>query len=61
VRYERGQRLPSEYRGRQYIVNDWRGHGLQRPPRGHQWVQSGGDYLLVAVTTGVIVQVLLNR
>lgn len=59
--YERGQRLPAQYRGRQYVVDNWRAHGLKAPPRGHQWVQSGSDYLLIAVATGVITQVLLGR
>lgn len=59
--YERGQRLPAQYRGRQYVVDNWRGHGLKAPPRGHQWVQSGSDYLLIAVATGLIAQVMLNR
>lgn len=58
--FYRGQRLPVEYRHRQYVVNDWRGHHLHAPPRGYHWVQSGGDYLLVAMTTGLIMQILLG-
>ena len=57
----RGDRVPREYRSRQYVVDDWRGHRLSAPPRGYQWVQSGGDYLLVAVATGVIASILLNQ
>lgn len=60
-RWNRGDRLPPEYRDRQYIVNDWRGHQLTAPPRGYQWVQSGSDYLLVAIATGIIAQLLMNR
>jgi Ni/Co efflux regulator RcnB len=59
--FHRGGRLPPEYRTRQYVVNDWRGHHLSAPPRGYHWVQNGSDYLLVAVTTGVILQILLNN
>ena len=59
--YFRGQRYPSEYRGHQYVVDDWRGHNLRQPPRGYHWVQNGGDYLLVAITTGVILDLLLNN
>lgn len=59
--FHRGARLPAEYRSRQYVVNDWRGHQLSAPPRGYHWVQSGGDYLLVAISTGVILQILLNN
>jgi Ni/Co efflux regulator RcnB len=60
-RWNRGVRLPPEYRDRQYIVSDWRGHRLSAPPRGYQWVQSGSDYLLVAIATGIITQLLMNR
>ncbi len=59
--FRRGQRLPAEYRSRQYVVNDWRGHHLSAPPRGYHWVQTGGDYVLVAIATGVILQLLLNN
>jgi Ni/Co efflux regulator RcnB len=59
--YYRGDRLPPEYRHRQYVVNDWRGYNLSAPPRGYQWVQSGGDFILVAIATGVIMQLLLGR
>ena len=59
--YYRGDRLPVYYRSHQYVVDDWRGHRLSAPPRGYHWVQSGGDYLLVAIATGVILQLLLNN
>ncbi len=59
--FHRGQRLPSEYNHRQYVVDDWRGHNLKAPPRGYHWVQVGGDYVLVAITTGIILQLLLNN
>jgi Ni/Co efflux regulator RcnB len=59
-RYYRGDRLPTEYRSRSYVVDDWRGHRLSAPPRGYHWVQVGGDYVLVAIATGVILQLLLN-
>lgn len=59
--FYRGDRLPSEYRHRNYVVNDWRGHRLSPPPRGYHWVQAGGDYVLVAIATGVILQILLNQ
>jgi Ni/Co efflux regulator RcnB len=59
-RFYRGDRLPMEYRGRSYVVNDWRGHRLSAPPRGYRWVQAGGDYVLVAIGSGVILQLQLN-
>jgi Ni/Co efflux regulator RcnB len=57
----KGGRISNEYRGRQYVVNDWRGHRLSAPPRGTQWVQTGSDYVLVAVATGIIAQILLSN
>ena len=59
--YYRGSRLPAEYRRRQYVVEDWRGHSLSAPPRGYHWVQVGGDYVLIAIATGIIFQLLLGR
>ena len=44
-----------------YVVDDWRGHHQSAPPRGYYWVQNGGDYLLVAITTGIIMQILLSN
>ena len=57
----RGGYLPPVYRSRTYIVDDWRGHRLSAPPRGYHWVQAGGDYVLAAIATGVILQILLNN
>lgn len=59
--FYKGDRLPAENRHRQYVVDDWRGHRLSAPPRGYHWVQIGGDYVLVAIATGIIVQLLLNN
>ena len=59
--FYRGGRLPHEYRNRQYVVDDWRGHHLSAPPRGYHWVQTGGDYVLAAIATGVIASILLNH
>lgn len=62
-RYQRGDQLPYQFRQRQYYVNDWRSHrGLYAPPSGYHWVQAdGGDYLLVALATGLIANLLLNQ
>ncbi len=58
--WQRGARLPNEYRGHQYEVRDWRGHHLSAPPRGYHWVQVNGDYVLAAVATGIILDTLLQ-
>ncbi len=59
--FHRGDRLPPQYHHRNYVVDDWRGHRLSAPPRGYHWVQVGSDYVLVAITTGIILQLLLNN
>lgn len=59
--FYKGDRLSGEYRNRQYVVNDWRSHRLNAPPRGYQWVQTGGDYVLVAIASGIIAQILLGH
>jgi Ni/Co efflux regulator RcnB len=58
----RGGYLPREYRGRNYVVDDWRNHHLYAPPAGYHWVQApGGDYVLAAIATGLIAAILLNQ
>jgi Ni/Co efflux regulator RcnB len=59
--FYRGGRLPDQYRHRQYVVDDWRGHHLSAPPRGYHWVQTGGDYVLIAIASGIIAQLLLGH
>ncbi|QID18601.1 RcnB family protein [Nitrogeniibacter mangrovi] len=59
--FHRGERLPAGYRDRVYVVNHWHEHHLRRPPHGHEWVQIGGDYVLVAIATGVIASIILNQ
>ena len=57
----RGQRLSQEYRSNRYVVSDWRNRHLSAPPRGHHWVRAGNDYVLAAIATGIIAQVLLSN
>jgi Ni/Co efflux regulator RcnB len=59
--FRKGDRLPKAQHAKKYVVSDWRGHHLSQPPRGYHWVQTGGDYVLVAIATGVILQLLLNN
>src|SRR5574343_422032 len=58
--WRKGGRVPAKFRGASYQVNDWRSRDLPAPPRGHRWVRVNGDYVLVAVATGVIAQILLG-
>lgn len=59
--WHRGGHLPAQYRGHQYVVDNWRAHHLSAPPRGYHWVQVGNDYVLAAIATGLIAQLLLNN
>ena len=55
----KGHRLPPEYRSKQYVVDNWRSHRLSATPRGYHWVQTGADYVLVGIATGVIATLFL--
>ena len=57
----RGNRLPSNYHHKQYVVDNYRSHRLSAPPRGYHWVQVGNDYVLAAIATGIIASVLLGN
>jgi Ni/Co efflux regulator RcnB len=57
--FRRGDRAPVVYLQPRYYVNDWRGYRLPPPPRGYRWVRpDDGRFLLVAITTGVIADML---
>jgi Ni/Co efflux regulator RcnB len=57
----RGGHLPARYRSHQYVVNNYREHHLRPPPRGYHWVQTGGDYVLAAIATGLIADLIINH
>lgn len=57
--YYPGGRLPDEYRLRHYVVGDWRDQGLTAPPRGYHWVEVAGDFLLVAIASGIVMELVL--
>ena len=60
-RFYRGGYLPHQYRSHAYHVNDWHSHShLYAPPYGHQWVNVDGEFLLIALATGLIANALLN-
>jgi Ni/Co efflux regulator RcnB len=55
--WHRGDKLPSSYRGKNYVV-DYRHYGLGAPPRGYQYVRVNNDVVLTAVATGVVASVI---
>jgi len=46
-RFGRGHILPPHFRGRQFIVQDWRGFGFPAPMPGGHWIRYHDDALLI--------------
>ncbi len=62
LRFREGGVVPYEYRvGGKYITYDWRGMGLDRPPRGYQWMHIGDMYVLANQQNGMIKDVEPER
>ncbi len=40
---------------------DYRKHHLRAPPRGYEWHQVDGDYVMVAVATGLIASIIAGN
>ena len=59
--WHKGDRVPASYRDKRYEVTDWKARHLRQPPSGYHWVQINGDFVLAAVATGVIADLLLNN
>ena len=53
--YQRGHRAPARFLGSSRMVSDYERYHLHRPPHGYHWVRGDdNDFLLVAVTSGII-------
>ena len=60
--YERGYRYVNYYSGRPIVVNDDDYYGVRRPPPGYHWIRDDrGNLIMVAIATGIITDLLLNR
>lgn len=59
--FHRGRPLPEKYRGKSYQVTDWHKRGLKAPPAGHRWQNVNGNYVLIAVATGVITSIITHQ
>lgn len=57
--WNRGQKLPSAYRERTYVI-DYRAYRLKQPPRGYQWVRVNNNAYLVQQSNGLIAQIVLS-
>lgn len=59
-RWSRGHYLPRSYwHGRSWV--DWRAHRLWSPPYGYQWVYVDGDYVLLAIASGLISDIVIGN
>jgi len=57
--WRRGHRMRHEDWARGQRV-DWHRHHLRRPPRGYEWREVDGNYVLAAVATGLIASIIAN-
>jgi Ni/Co efflux regulator RcnB len=58
-RWGKGQRMQDWKR--HGAVRDYHRHGLRKPGRGQQWIKVDNDYLLIAISSGVIAGILAGR
>lgn len=58
AQWRRGGSLPGYYRGAP--VNDYGRYRLRQPPRGYAWYQVGDDYLLAAIASGIIFDIITH-
>lgn len=56
--WRRGYHMRHEDWDRAQRVDDWRAHHLRRPPRGYEWREVDGNYVLAAVASGIIASVI---
>jgi Ni/Co efflux regulator RcnB len=61
--YRRGERLPERYSSSEYYVTDYQRYHLREPERGYRWVRDDddGQFILVAVATGIITDIILGH
>jgi len=58
--WRRGGYLPPYYRGGGYVIRDYGYYRLRPPPRGYYWYRAGNDYVLAAIATGLIFDIINN-
>jgi Ni/Co efflux regulator RcnB len=56
--WRRGVYVPAAYRG--YYVRDWGYYGLRPPPPGYRWIYADGNFVLMAVASGLIADIILH-
>lgn len=58
--WAKGQRIEKEDWDRGQHI-DYHEHHLRAPPRGYEWREVDGQYVLAAIAGGVIASVILNQ
>jgi Ni/Co efflux regulator RcnB len=48
------------YNGGRNVVRNWNQYHLRQPPSGYEWVQDGGQFVLIAVASGIIADIIAN-
>jgi Ni/Co efflux regulator RcnB len=56
--WKRGSHMRQDDWNRAQRVDNWRAYHLNAPPRGYEWREVDGNYVLAAVATGVIASVI---
>lgn len=60
--WHKGERVDVVYMQPRYYVEDYHVYHLAPPPPGHRWIRDpDGRFILVAVATGIIADILLNH
>lgn len=60
-RWARGHRIHDYGWAPTYVIVDYGRHGLRHPPHGHHWRRDErGDWLLVAIASGIIAEVIFR-
>lgn len=56
--WRRGGYVPGPYR--RFYVQDYGYYGLRPPPPGYRWVYADGNFVMMALATGLIADVIIN-
>ncbi len=56
--WNNGWRRGDHFNGHRDVVQDWQGRHLHRPPPGYEWVQDGNQFVLIAITSGIIAGII---
>ncbi|EKZ97259.1 RcnB family protein [Cupriavidus metallidurans] len=47
-KWSKGDKLPAEFRDRQYVIDKYKEYNLPAPKKGYHWVGIGADYYQVS-------------